>query len=225
MCAEGAKGERWRVEEGGRKVWRGAGASGFSQTGCFGILSPAWQEYWIWQPYLCICTQRSSHLQTNTALQTSTCPSTPPCTDPAGLPLCGHGSFWTMSIFPPACPFSPFLLLNTSSSSSFLIYVYFISALPSPPLSYPIFTLLLFLLLASKITALLTALVDLYSWQTRPTEGPLLFFTHCFEKITLFWTTGNSENQAIWRKSAWGEVADADKHTHKQGEKSEGQSV
>lgn len=57
----------------------------------------------------------------------------------------------------PSCPyFSPFLLLNTSSSSSFLIYVYFISALPSPPLSYPIFTLLLFLLLASKITALLT---------------------------------------------------------------------
>jgi len=71
-------------EQGGRGRGVGgcgeAGASGYSQTGCFGILSLSWQEYWIWQTYLCICTQRNTATCTDTLRQTqpSRLPPAPP---------------------------------------------------------------------------------------------------------------------------------------------------
>lgn len=89
---------RWRRSGGGVRRGVEAGASVYSQTGCFGILSLGWQEYWIWQTSLCIHkdTKKQPHARIHkrigTALQTATCP---PCTDPAGISLCGHGSFWT----------------------------------------------------------------------------------------------------------------------------------
>lgn len=89
------------VRGGGRGRCGEAVASVHSQTGCFGILSLAWQEYWIWQTSLCIHkdTKKRSHMHgytpTNTYTQPSRLPPAPPCIDPAGLSLCGHSSFWT----------------------------------------------------------------------------------------------------------------------------------
>lgn len=178
----------WRkaVESGGGglKVWRGAEASGFFQTGCFGIgISPAWQEYWIWQPYFCICTQRNSHLQTNTALQTSTCPSTPPCIDPAGLPLCGRGSFWTMIVFPPAPTTHPSILFKLLFSILFS-YLLLFYILPTP-LFYHIFTLPLFLLPPPSPCLQDNSIINCPGWPilliNSSRWGSLLFFSHCSE--------------------------------------------
>lgn len=119
------------------------------------------------RPTSAYCTQRNIRPQiqsrVDAALQTSTCPTTP-CTDPAGLSLsAGTMSFelWANSL-PPSLAFN----LSSSSSSSF-IYFYFpplhsTSLLhPAPSRLPPPF--LLFLPLASEITALLTGLVDLHS--------------------------------------------------------------
>lgn len=146
----------------GKRKFRGksgeAGASVSSRQ--VALVSPGWQESWIWQTCLCILHTWNIHSPPD-------CPLTQPCRDPARVSL----SLWTHLLL------NHGLIPSCSSCRTSTV----------PP-SHPFFfSYLLFLLhpslLAWKITAILTGRVDLHSRLNWSHWGSLLLFLCCWNLL------------------------------------------
>lgn len=124
MCEDSKRKKKRKEEEEVEEERCGAaGTSVYSQTGCFGTQSPLWQEYCIWQPWLC----KLLSSQRKTATCTDSCThwivqSPPdchlhPCINPAGLSLCAPRSSSPPSVIP-SSSFRFFCFLTAKFPSS-----------------------------------------------------------------------------------------------------------
>lgn len=190
-------------KSGGRRQSRGgrcgeAGASVYSQTGCFGILSPDWQEYWIWQTCFCILhTKKHGYTNTHPSPDCQTRPSR--ALSPWAHLLLNHGLI-------PSCTCCPPSAVHPSLSTFLyppLFSFYFLSAPFPPSLSYPRSPLSLPLSLPPSSPPCLqdNGVINWPSWPTLLINssrwGSRLFFPCCCVGITISRTRGDHKHWVI----------------------------